>query len=75
MVKEFVQAYDIMRVHVVTAYGLSARCRQLEGVVHGGGGGVDPLFYIIYIQGVHNELRLRNMGPSVQGATRRYPTP
>ena len=39
VVKEFVHAYNILCVHVVTAYGLPVWYQQLEGLVQGGGGG------------------------------------
>ena len=73
VVEEFVKAYDVMRVHVVTAYGLSHWYRQVEGVVQGGG--LDPLFYILYVQGMHSELRRKGLGVPMQGATGAYQMP
>ena len=48
VVEEFVKAYDVMRVHVVTAYGLSHWYRQVEGVVKGGGDWIRCFTYCIY---------------------------
>ena len=63
-----------MKVHVVTAYGLSEWYKRVEGVVQGGAG-LDPMFYIIYVQGIHIELRLRGMGTKITGATADYLMP
>ena len=44
----------------------------------GGGsarGGLDPLFSVLYIRGVHSELRLKGLGEALQRATWVYPMP
>ena len=58
--------YEHLRTYVVTAYGLSEWYKQIDGVLQGGGGGLDPLLYIIPMHLLH--LAVREAGVGVIGS-------
>ena len=64
-VEEFLEAYQQIRTHVLTAYGLSAWYEQLGGIIQGGG--LDPLFYVIYTIPLHKSVQHDQLGVVVQG--------
>ena len=65
MVRELLEVYNLIRAHVLTAYGLSAWYQQVGGIIQGGG--LDPLFYVIYTCPLHRAIMVKKLGVVVQG--------
>ena len=60
--------YRDLRTHVVTAFGLSTWYEQLGWVVQGGGGGgLDPLLYVVVTIPLHKDIQHTNGGVKAQG--------
>ena len=67
--REILEFCAEIRTHVVTAFGLSEWYAQRGGVVRGGGGGLDPLLYVLATMPLHRDILHQQMAirvPSLQ---------